>query len=140
MPPPLSAREVEERSRAGALVLDTRPSTQFGSGHIPGAVHIALAGQYASWAGRLIGLDREIVLVAEDHDAMLDAWVRLARVGMERVTGYLDEGMTAWFREGLPVAQTAQFTVQDCRDSSMCSWWMCGSLASGTRGTSTERC
>jgi len=44
---------------------------------------------------------------------MLDAWVRLARVGMERVTGYLDEGMTAWFREGLPVAQTAQITVQD---------------------------
>ena len=113
VPPPLSAREVAERSRTGALVLDTRPSTQFGSGHIPGAVHIALAGQYASWAGRLIGLDREIVLVAEDHDAMLDAWVRLARVGMERVTGYLDEGMTAWFREGLPVAQTAQITVQD---------------------------
>ena len=66
-PPGLSPRELEARSQAGALVLDTRPAAQFGAGHIPGAVHIGLVGQYASWAGRLIGLDREIVLVAEDH-------------------------------------------------------------------------
>ena len=72
-------------------------------------------GQYASWAGRLIGLDREIVLVAEDHGAMLDSWVRLARVGMERVTGYLEGGMAAWFGEGLPVASLGQITVQDLK-------------------------
>jgi glyoxylase-like metal-dependent hydrolase (beta-lactamase superfamily II)/rhodanese-related sulfurtransferase len=112
-PPALAPREVEERIRAGAVVLDTRPAREFGAGHIPGAVHIALAGQFASWAGRLIGPDREIVLVAEDRDAMLEAWVRLARVGMERVPGYLDEAMAAWHREGLPVAETAQVTVQD---------------------------
>ena len=112
-PPGLAPRELEARSQAGALVLDTRPAAQFGGGHIPGAVHIGLVGQYASWAGRLIGLDREIVLVAEDHGAMLDSWVRLARVGMERVTGYLEGGMAAWFGEGLPVASLGQITVQD---------------------------
>ena len=44
---------------------------------------------------------------------MLEAWVRLARVGMERVSGYLDGEMTAWFGEGLPVAEITQVTVQD---------------------------
>ena len=88
-PPALAPRELEARARAGALVLDTRPAAQFGAGHIPGAVHIGLVGQYASWAGRL------------------------ARVGMERVAGYLEGGMAAWFGAGLPVAPLAQITVQD---------------------------
>ena len=37
----------------------------------------------------------------------------MARVGMEAVDGYLEDGMTAWFREGLPVATIPQITVQD---------------------------
>ena len=111
--PPLAAREIEARQRGGALVLDTRAAAQFGGAHVPGAVHIGLSGQFASWAGRIIGLNRKIILVAEDHDTMLEARTRLARVGMEDVIGYLEEGMAAWFREGLPVEQVPQITVQD---------------------------
>ena len=44
---------------------------------------------------------------------LLEAFTRLARVGMEHVVGYLEDGMTAWFREGLPVEQVPQVTVQD---------------------------
>jgi hydroxyacylglutathione hydrolase len=118
IPDALSARDVaalvgQALPPANPLVLDTRPSGQFGGAHIPDALHIALSGQFASWAGRLIGLDRKIILVAEDRDAMLEAFTRLARVGMEHVIGYLEEGMTAWFREGLPVDQVPQVTVQD---------------------------
>jgi glyoxylase-like metal-dependent hydrolase (beta-lactamase superfamily II)/rhodanese-related sulfurtransferase len=113
IPEGLPARTIPEMLRAGALVLDTRPSPQFGAAHISGAIHIGLSGQFASWAGRIVGLDRRIVLVAEDRDAMLEARTRLARVGMENVAGYLEDGMTAWFREGLPVDQVPQVTVQD---------------------------
>src|SRR5215471_1284584 len=107
-PPALPARTVAERAREGVVVLDTRPSGQFGGAHVPGAIHIGLAGQFASWAGRLIPLNQEIILVAEDHDTMLEARVRLARVGMEHVVGYLEDGMASWFREGLPVEQVPQ--------------------------------
>jgi hydroxyacylglutathione hydrolase len=62
---------------------------------------------------RKIGLNRPIILVAEDRDTMLEARVRVARVGMEQVIGYLEEGMTAWFREDLSVATIPQITVQD---------------------------
>jgi hydroxyacylglutathione hydrolase len=113
IPDELSARSVFDLQRSGALVLDTRPSGQFGGGYVPGAIHIGLTGQFASWAGRILGLDSSIVLVAEDRDAMLEARTRLARVGIEKVAGYLEDGMSAWFREGLAVEQVPQVTVQD---------------------------
>jgi len=32
---------------------------------------------------------------------------------MENVIGYLQDGMAAWWREGLPVGEVPQITVQD---------------------------
>ena len=112
-PEGVRAEEVAARQEAGALVLDTRTIGEFGGAHIPGAMHIGLTGQFASWAGRLIGLERPVILVAEDRDAMLEAFTRLARVGIEHVEGYVEGGMTAWFHAGLPVEQVPQVTVQD---------------------------
>ncbi|HKA02119.1 MAG TPA: rhodanese-like domain-containing protein [Candidatus Solibacter sp.] len=112
-PRPIPVREVPALQAGGAVVLDTRPATQFGSGHVPGAVHIGLSGQFASWAGRLLGLQAKIILLAEDHETMLESRTRLARVGMEDVIGFVEDGMSAWFRAGLPVSETPQITVQD---------------------------
>ncbi len=113
VPDAVRPQDVAARQEAGALVLDTRTIGEFGGAHIPGAMHIGLTGQFASWAGRLIGLERPVILVAEDHDAMLEAFTRLARVGMEHVEGYVEDGMTGWFRAGLPVEQVPQVTVLD---------------------------
>ncbi len=113
IPEGLSPRAVLQLQNSGALVVDTRPSAQFGGAHVPGAIHIGLTGQFASWAGRVIGLEQSVVLVAEERDGMLEARTRLARVGMENVAGYLEDGMAAWFREGLAVEQVPQVSVQD---------------------------
>jgi len=115
-PPPLpglSPQQVAERQRAGVLVLDTRPAPQFGAGHVTDAVHIALSGQYASWAARLLGLDQPLILVAEDPECLEESRMRLARVGMEKVVGYLDGGILAWEEAGLPLRQTPQVSVFD---------------------------
>jgi hypothetical protein len=40
-----------------AHIIETH-ANQFCSGHAPGSIHIGLGGQFASWAGSLIGLDR----------------------------------------------------------------------------------
>jgi hydroxyacylglutathione hydrolase len=96
--PPIAALkplDFERRQKQGGTVLDTRPANQFGAAHVPGAIQIGLAGQYASWAGILLGLDS-----------------RLARVGIERVTGYLDNGMAGWAEAGLPVEETPHITVR----------------------------
>jgi hydroxyacylglutathione hydrolase len=109
----LTAGQVLDRQRAGAVVLDTRPAMQFGAGHIPGAVNIPLGGQYASSAASLLGLDKEIVLVAEEEAALEESRMRLARVGMEHVVGSLRGGMAQWAAEQKPAAQIAQIAAEE---------------------------
>jgi hydroxyacylglutathione hydrolase len=114
--PPLALLEAGEfaaRQQAGAVVLDTRPAQQFFAGHIPGAVHIALSGQYASWAATLLGLDHDILLVGEDPQSMEESRLRLARVGIERVTGALRDGMAGWTAAQRPVAQIGQVSAEE---------------------------
>jgi hydroxyacylglutathione hydrolase len=103
--------QVMEKQAGGAVVLDTRPAAQFGSAHIPGSIQIGLSGQYASWAGILLGLETELVLVAEDDEKLEESRMRLARVGIERVAGYLADGIAGWAREGLPLEEVAQMPV-----------------------------
>jgi glyoxylase-like metal-dependent hydrolase (beta-lactamase superfamily II)/rhodanese-related sulfurtransferase len=93
---PLSAEEVERQRSEGAVVVDTRPAMQFAVAHVPGAMHIALTGQYASWAARIIGLDARLILCGEDPEHVRESQMRLARVGIENIAGYLDGGITGW--------------------------------------------
>ncbi len=111
----LTADEVVNRQQSGAVVLDTRPAQQFGAGHIPGAVNIALSGQYASWAATVLGLDKEIILVAEDEEHLEESRVRLTRVGIERVLGSLKGGVAQWALDRRPIAQVGQIPVEELR-------------------------
>jgi hydroxyacylglutathione hydrolase len=99
--------------QAGAIVLDTRPDTQFGAGHIPGSVNIPLSGQFASWAGALLGLETDLLLVAENPECAAEGRMRLARVGIERVAGYLAGGIHAWQLANRPIERLPHITVQD---------------------------
>src|SRR5579863_1466190 len=96
---PLTPAQLLDRQHAGDVVLDTRPAMEFGSGHVPGSVNIPLAGQFAGSAAALLGLEHDIVLIAENQAAVEESRTRLARVGFERVAGYLDGGMPRWVAE-----------------------------------------
>jgi glyoxylase-like metal-dependent hydrolase (beta-lactamase superfamily II)/rhodanese-related sulfurtransferase len=109
----LTPQEVLQIQASGAVVLDTRPATLFGAAHIPGAIHIALTGQFASWAGIVIGLDQPIVIVAEEPQQAEESRIRLSRVGIEKVAGYLEGSELAWDRAGLPHDQVPQISVLD---------------------------
>jgi hydroxyacylglutathione hydrolase len=112
---PLSAAELE--GLAGEVVfLDVRAADEFGSGHIPGSLNIGLGGQFAMWAGSLIPNTAKIVLIAATNAQVDEAIVRLARVGLENVHGFLKGGMDSWRHEGLPVAKISQVTVQELND------------------------
>jgi glyoxylase-like metal-dependent hydrolase (beta-lactamase superfamily II)/rhodanese-related sulfurtransferase len=112
-PAALSPKDVQQMAQQGAIVLDVRASSAFGNGHIPGALNIGLGGQFASWAGTLLKLGAPLVIVADDHEQVDEAVMRLARVGIETVSGYLDGGMYAWDQAGLPVACIAQMPVDE---------------------------
>jgi glyoxylase-like metal-dependent hydrolase (beta-lactamase superfamily II)/rhodanese-related sulfurtransferase len=112
-PSGLTAADVKEKSEAGAMILDVRPSAQFGNGHVPGALNIGLSGQFASWAGSLLDMTTPIVVVAEDTEGVDEAVMRLARVGIETTVGYLQGGMYAWDRAGFPIATVAQMPIDE---------------------------
>jgi rhodanese-related sulfurtransferase len=109
----LSAAQVEQMQWEGAIVVDTRPAMQFAVAHVPGSVHIALTGQYASWAARIIGLDSRLILCGEDADHVHESQLRLARVCIENILGYLEEGIAGWIRSGKEPQYIPQISVQD---------------------------
>jgi glyoxylase-like metal-dependent hydrolase (beta-lactamase superfamily II)/rhodanese-related sulfurtransferase len=110
---PLAPEALLEKQRSGHVVLDTRPAVQFGAGHVPGAVNIPLGGQFAGSAATLLGLESQVILVAEDPAAVEESQTRLARVGFESVVGYLEGGMTRWAAEQKPAAQIMQITAAE---------------------------
>ena len=113
LPPALAPDAVQEAAGAGAVLLDVRPSAAYGAGHLPGSLNVGLGGQFASWAGILVPPDRPIVVIAEDESGAAEAVTRLARVGLERVAGYLAGGVAAWHRAGSPLTTLPQIAVDE---------------------------
>src|SRR5215831_7092449 len=114
--PPLRAiapAELQVMLAKGELALDVRPGEEFAAGNVPGSINIALSGQFASWAGTVLGLTAHPVLIAASDAQVEEARVRLARVGIEVLDGFLPGGVAAWRGAGLPVATIAQMTVND---------------------------
>jgi hydroxyacylglutathione hydrolase len=111
----LSPAEVCKLAMQGSVILDVREANDFGAGHIPGALNIGLGGQFASWAGCLISMTASIVIITDDEARVDEAQMRLARIGMENVTGYLAGGMDAWKEAGLELASVQQITVAELK-------------------------
>ncbi len=84
------------------VVLDTRSPKTFVEGFIPSAISIGLDGRFAEWAASLLSFDKTILLVTEAGKEE-ESIVRLARVGLEKVGGYLAGGYEAWKEAGLPI-------------------------------------
>lgn len=112
----LSPAEVLRLQEEGAIVLDTRPVMEYGVAHVPGSVHIGLSGQFASWAARLLGLHQRIVLTGEDEAKVHESRMRLARVGIENVAGYLFDGLTGWVWKGFPVEYIPQVSALEVEE------------------------
>jgi len=113
---PLKPAEVEEMAEEGVVVLDTRSVADFGAGHIPGAIHIQLDGKFAPWVGTLMSPDEPLMVVAYDHKQK-EAVTRLARIGYERIAGWLEGGMGAWRAAGGEMAVTPQVDPASVRNA-----------------------
>jgi glyoxylase-like metal-dependent hydrolase (beta-lactamase superfamily II)/rhodanese-related sulfurtransferase len=110
---PISVQELKAMLDKGAMALDVRPASEFVGGHVPGSVSIPLSGQFASWAGAVLGLSSRPVLVAANAEQIGEGRMRLARIGIEDVAGYLEGGVGGWQNAGLPVERVKQITPQE---------------------------
>jgi hydroxyacylglutathione hydrolase len=111
--PAIDAIQLKKMLEDGEVALDIRTAEEFCAGHVPGSINIALSGQFASWAGAVLGLSSQPVLIAESENQMSEARMRLARIGLENIAGYLRGGVHGWEDAGLALAQTEQVDVSE---------------------------
>ncbi len=91
----LSIEEFEAIAKTDAIILDTRTADKFTEGFIPNSIFIGLDGRFAEWAGTILPYDKNIILVTEIGKEQ-ESIVRLGRVGLDKVIGYLQGGFEAW--------------------------------------------
>jgi glyoxylase-like metal-dependent hydrolase (beta-lactamase superfamily II)/rhodanese-related sulfurtransferase len=110
----LSVDEFLALREEGAQVIDTRESADFGAGTVKGAFHLPIAGSFATWAGALLDLDKPVLVIAEPGKEE-EAAVRMARVGLDTVVGYLEGGFAAIAGRSDLVQTNESVTVEQLR-------------------------
>jgi glyoxylase-like metal-dependent hydrolase (beta-lactamase superfamily II)/rhodanese-related sulfurtransferase len=101
----LNVETVERRVAAGARVVDVRPFTAFGTGHVPGSLSNALRPVFGSWLGWLVAADRPLIFVLESGQDRAELVRQCLDVGCERLIGELDGGVAAWEAGGRSLAR-----------------------------------
>ena len=111
---PLSPRQVEEKRRAGALLVDVRTDQQFAEAHIPGSVcNPMMRAGFGSKLAWLADRDQEIVFIGRDDEDGRRAGRLAVSVGLHKFGGYLRGGMTSWRQEKRESWQTRQMPVEE---------------------------
>jgi hydroxyacylglutathione hydrolase len=110
---PVQPQELRSILENGGMALDIRTADQFVLGHVPASICIPLQGQFAPWAGAVLGLASRPVLIADNPEQLGEARVRLARVGIDDVRGFLQSGLEGWQKSGFPLQQVPRITVQE---------------------------
>ncbi len=107
---PLSVDEVIALQATGAQVVDVREAADYEGAHLRNSTNIGLAGKYATWAGTMLDRSRPMVIVAEPGKEA-EAAMRLGRIGLDLVAGYLNGGLAALESRPELVARTERITA-----------------------------
>jgi glyoxylase-like metal-dependent hydrolase (beta-lactamase superfamily II)/rhodanese-related sulfurtransferase len=99
---PLSLATFKKKMEEDIIIIDTRKAADFTQGFIPGSVFIGLEGRFAEWAGSLLPFNERMLLVTEPGKEE-ETLIRLARVGFDKVEGYLAGGFETWKNAGEPI-------------------------------------
>lgn len=98
----LSIEQFKQYIKEEMVILDTRNAADFTLGFVPGSIFIGLEGRFAEWAGSLLPFDAPMIVVTEPGKEK-ETIIRLARVGFDKVKGYLDGSYEAWKNAGEPI-------------------------------------
>lgn len=111
MPDAMTYEQVRAAVDAGALLVDGRSPEEFALGYLKGAINIGLEGRYAEFAGSVLPPDVDIVLMTEPGQE-LDGKNRLARIGFDRVIGYLADPYETMFAHQGDVTVASRLTAR----------------------------
>jgi hydroxyacylglutathione hydrolase len=110
----LSVTEFEMAAETeGALILDTRSSSDFWKGFVPQSINIGLNGDFAPWVGALIANVNQPLLLVTEIGQEEETVTRLARVGFDRQLGHLAGGFEAWNNAGKEVDSVDRISAKE---------------------------
>lgn len=110
---PLFKERIEEQS---TVILDTRSYHAYGSQHLAGSWHLDLNGNFPTFAGWVLPVDKDILIVSDDYNKAVESQLWARRVGIDRIAGYLDGGMASWAVAGFKTSFTRQISASDLHD------------------------
>ncbi|MEE2032343.1 MBL fold metallo-hydrolase [Rhodococcus chondri] len=109
--PQLSPAQVRTELEAGTRVLDARSVDDFAAGHVRGSVNVGFDGRFAETGGMVAEVGERIVLITYPGEEQ-EAALRLARIGSDNATGYLNVDSDGRFPQELAdLVQPAQRTT-----------------------------
>lgn len=111
MPAAMTYEQVQAAINGGAVLVDGRTPEEFALGHLRQAINIGLDGRYAEFAGSVLASDVDIVLLT-DPGQELEGKNRLARIGFDRVIGYLSQPYAVMFSHRDDVQVGSRLTAQ----------------------------
>jgi hydroxyacylglutathione hydrolase len=110
----LAPRQVEQKRRAGALLVDVRTDQQFDDAHIPGAIcNPMLRAGFGSKLAWLADREQEVVFVGRDDEDGRRAGQLAVAVGIRKLGGYLHGGMTSWRQEKREAKRTERMAIDE---------------------------
>ncbi len=113
--PRLAASDVlSGASNRSRWMLDLRPATAFAEGGIEGSVSLPYSKSFSTWAGSIIPVTDEIVLMADRESDDVPRAVRdLSRIGFDRIVGRVDasEMLQTWREAGHALHTIPQTSV-----------------------------
>ncbi len=100
---------------AGALVIDTRLSSEYAAAHIPGTISIPLNRSFPNYAGWLVSYDRDFYLIVEENnceDFVDEAARDLKMIGLDRLAGYFgSKANESWVNGGRRLGEVEEITL-----------------------------
>ncbi|MFJ9121364.1 rhodanese-like domain-containing protein, partial [Streptomyces sp. NPDC102394] len=115
-PLPLSVEEFMRRRADGAVVLDARSPQDFAAGHLRGSVNVPADGRFAEQAGMVVAPEQDVVVIAP-QDREEEIVTRLARIGFDKVGGYLREPEGAFPALAEEMTQASRLTADELRSA-----------------------
>ena len=128
-PKPLHADQFDSFMQSGMCAVDIRSPEAFAGAYIPGSLAMPLE-MLPTYAGWFLPFEQDIGLIVDSCQDIDKACRYLARVGYDRVIGYLEEGLHEWeirgkYYETIPavyageiqkrIKQGKDFTLLDIR-------------------------
>ncbi len=108
--PALDDAAVEAALARGAMVHDARDQQEFSTAHLRGSINVPVDGRMAETVGMVFAPEHEVIVIApEGHEQ--EVATRFARIGYDRVIGYLPEPEHYFVSHEADVARASRLTV-----------------------------